>query len=418
MLIRLAIASLLNRRATVILTLFTIALSVALLLGVEKLRQDAKASFANTISQTDLVVGARSGSIQLLLYSVFRIGNATSNISWDSYQHFANHPRVKWTVPLSLGDSHRGFRVLGTSRDYFQYYRYGRGQPLTFEQGQRFEDLYDAVIGADVARELGYTLGQSMIVAHGLVDIGNSGHKDKPFRVVGILARTGTPVDRTVHVSLAGIEAMHIDWQAGVPIPGRSISAEQARQMDLEPRAITAFMVGLTSKISAFQVQRQINEYRREPMQAILPGVALQELWDLMSVAEQALRAVSILVVVAGLAGMLSTILNTLAERRREMAILRSVGARPLQIFTLFTLEAGLYGLFGTLLGYLVYSLSLLAAADWLLESYGLNLQLGPPGSLEWIILGAVTFAATLVGMIPAYVAYRNTLADGLSVRI
>ncbi|WP_421866484.1 ABC transporter permease [Motiliproteus sp.] len=418
MLIRLAIASLLNRRATVMLTLFTIALSVALLLGVEKLRQDAKASFANTISQTDLVVGARSGSIQLLLYSVFRIGNATSNISWGSYQHFANHPRVKWTVPLSLGDSHRGFRVLGTSRDYFQYYRYGRGQPLAFEQGKPFEDLYDAVIGADVARELGYTLGQSMIVAHGLVDIGNSGHKDKPFRVAGILARTGTPVDRTVHVSLAGIEAMHIDWQAGVPIPGRSISAEQTRQMALEPKAITAFMVGLTSKISAFQVQRQINEYRREPMQAILPGVALQELWDLMSVAEQALRAVSILVVVAGLAGMLSAILNTLAERRREMAILRSVGARPLQVFALFTLEAGLYGLLGTLLGYLVYSLSLLAAADWLLESYGLNLQLGPPGSLEWMILGAVTLAATLVGMIPAYVAYRNTLADGLSVRI
>lgn len=417
MLTRLTLASLANRRATVLLTLFTIALSVSLLLGVERLRQDAKASFSNTISETDLVVGARSGSIQLLLYSVFRIGNATNNIHWESYQHFANHPRVKWTVPLSLGDSHRGFRVLGTTTDYFRHYRYGRGEPLDFQHGKPFGELYDAVIGADVARELGYRLGQSMVVAHGLISIGTSDHKDKPFRVAGILERTGTPVDRTVHVSLEGIEAMHIDWQAGVPIPGLKISAEQTSQMKLKPKAITAFMVGLNSKISAFRVQREINEYGLEPLQAILPGVALQELWDLMNVAEQALRAVSILVVVAGLAGMLSAILNTLSERRREMAILRAMGARPSQIFGLFTLEAALYGLFGTLLGYLIYSLTLWTGADWLLESFGLNLQVGAPGSMEWIILGAVTLAATLIGMIPAYVAYRNTLTDGLSVR-
>jgi putative ABC transport system permease protein len=410
--------SLRNRALTASLTVIAIAFSVTLLLGVEKVRTGARQSFADTISGTDLIVGARSGSIQLLLYSVFRIGNATNNISWTSYRHFADHPQVAWTIPLSLGDSHRGFRVLGTSADYFRHYRYGRGQALGFDGGGPFEDLFDAVIGADVARELGYQLGEPMVVAHGLVDIGNSGHKDKPFRVAGILARTGTPVDRTVHVSLAGIEAMHVDWQAGVPLPGLRISQEQTRRMALEPKAITAFLVGLKSRISAFKVQREINEYPQEPLQAVLPGVALQELWDLMSVAEQALRAVSILVVVAGLAGMLSAILNTLSERRREMAILRSVGARPLHIFGLFTLEAGLYGLLGALLGYLVYALALLLGADWLLATFGLDLQIALPGALEWTLLGAVTLAATLTGAVPGYVAYRQTLADGLSMRI
>ena len=418
MLIRLTLKSLANRRTTVLLTLFTIALSVALLLAVEKLRQDAKASFANTISETDLVVGARSGSIQLLLYSVFRIGNATNNIRWQSYQHFAKQPRVKWSVPLSLGDSHRGFRVLGTNSDYFRYYRYGRSEPLTFRHGEPFNDLYDAVIGAEVAAALGYLLGQELVMAHGLMDIGTSGHQNKPFRVAGILEPTGTPVDRTVHVSLEGIEAMHIDWRAGVPIRGLNTSAEQARTIALEPKAITAFMLGLKSKISSFGVQREVNDYAQEPLQAILPGVALQELWDLMSVAERALRGVSVLVVIAGLVGMLSTILSTLAERRREIAILRAVGASPQHIFVLFTLEAALYGLLGALLGYLLYSLTLAATASWLLSTYGLNLQLAIPGALEITVLVAVTAMATLVGIVPAYLAYRATLSDGLSVRI
>ncbi len=418
MLIRLTLASLANRRATVLLTLTTIALSVALLLSVEKLRQDAKASFANTLSQTDLVVGARGGSIQLLLYSVFRIGTPTHNISWASYQRFAEHPRVAWSVPLSLGDSHRGFTVLGTTPAYFEHYRFGRGQSLRFKEGRPFVDLYEAVIGADVAQALGYRLGQELVVAHGLVDIGSRGHQDKPFRVAGILAPTGTPVDRTVHVSLQGIEAMHLDWQAGVPIPGMRISAEQTRKMELQPQAITAFLVGLKSRIDTFQVQRAVNQYREEPLQAILPGVTLQELWALMGVAEQVLRLVSVLVILAGLAGMLTSILNTLSERRREMAILRSVGARPAQVFGLLTLEAAFYGGFGAILGYLLHTLALWASTGWLLSQFGLNLQLGLPGQLEWTVLAAVSLAATLVGMIPGYIAYRHTLADGLSVRL
>jgi putative ABC transport system permease protein len=120
---RLALRSLGNRRLTAILTILSIGLSVALLLGVEKVRSGARESFANTISGTDLIVGARGGGVQLLLYSVFRIGNASNNITWKSFQDVAARPEVAWIVPLSLGDSHRGFRVLGTTRDYFERYR-------------------------------------------------------------------------------------------------------------------------------------------------------------------------------------------------------------------------------------------------------------------------------------------------------
>ena len=129
---RLAFRSLAARWLTVSLTILAIALSVALFLGVEKIRNGAKASFADTISGTDLIVGARSGSVQLLLYSVFRIGNATNNVTWESFEDIREMPDVAWAIPLSLGDSHRGYRVLGTTAEYFDRYKFRAGKGLEF----------------------------------------------------------------------------------------------------------------------------------------------------------------------------------------------------------------------------------------------------------------------------------------------
>ncbi len=414
----LAWKSLLNRRFTALLTVVSIALSVALLVGVERLRTEARASFANTLSGTDLIVGARSGPVQLLLYSVFRIGDATNNISWKSYQDLAAHPKVAWTVPISLGDSHRGFRVLGTTPAYFEHYRYARDRSLAIGEGQQFVDLYDAVLGAEVAEKLDYTIGDSIIVAHGASDVSFARHDDKPFRVVGILGRTGTPVDRTVHVSLEAIEAIHVDWESGAPIPGVSISADRARKMDLTPKAITAALVGLKSKVATFQTQRFINDYPEEPLSAILPGVALSQLWDLIGIAENALLIVSAFVVVVGLFGMLTALLTSLNERRREMAILRSVGARPGHVFALIMGEAGFLTLLGVLLGLALLYLLLLAGQPIIESRFGIFIEIGGFSPYEWILLGAVVGAGFLVGSIPSYRAYRLSLADGLSVRV
>lgn len=413
----LSIKSLLNRRATAGLTVFAIAISVTLLLGVEKVRTEAKASFANTISGTDLIVGARSGAIPLLLYSVFRIGNATSNVSWESYRHIADRADVAWTIPLSLGDSHRGFRVLGTNQDYFRHYRFAEKRPLSFAKGGVFVDLFDAVLGAEVALAFDYKLGDPIIVDHGLGQEGFSRHQDKPFKVAGILAKTGTPVDRTVHVSLEGLEAIHADWRSGSRMPGVSMSADDVRKMELRPRAITAFLVGLQSRLAIFPVQRMVNEYREEPLLAILPGVALQELWSLMGTAETALTAVSAFVVFTGLLGMLTMLLASLNERRREMAILRSVGARPLHVFGMFVAESTFLTALGTFIGLLLLY-GLLIAAQLIADSwYGLYLPIAPPTDRDLAIIAMVIVAGFLAGAAPAYKAYRQSLADGMMVR-
>lgn len=414
----LARRSLWNRRGTAALVVCSVALSVALLLGVERLRTEARESFANTLSGVDLIVGARSGPINLLLYSVFRLGDPVNNVSWASYERIAEHPQVAWTVPLSLGDSLRGFPVLGTTQAYFTHYRYGRDQSLSLARGEIFDGIFDAVLGAEVARRLGYDLGDEIVLAHGTGAVSLTKHDDKPFRVVGVLERTGTPVDNTVHISLEGMEAIHVDWRGGAPIPGLSISAERVQSMDLTPDSITAVMVGLTSRRAVFQVQRQINTDRDEALMAIMPGLTLQQLWDLMRVGENALLAVSALVMLVALTVMLTALLTGLNERRREMALLRALGARPWQIFALIIGESLLLSILGALLGVVLLQGLALGASGWLSGQLGLTVTLWPPTLHEMKILAILFAGGILVGLWPAWRAYRNALTDGMAIRM
>ncbi|MDE0588556.1 ABC transporter permease [Halocynthiibacter sp. C4] len=415
MILRLAFGSLLARALTVGMTILAIALSVALFLGVEKVRTGAKASFADTISGTDLIVGARSGSVQLLLYSVFRIGNATNNVTWESYQDIASRSEVDWIVPISLGDSHRQFRVMGTTEAFFEHYKYRNGRSLAIQQGELMGDLFDAVIGADVAQALGYNTGDPIVVAHGIASF--SEHKDQPFRVSGILEKTGTPVDRTVIVSLEAIEAIHVDWKSGARVTGQSTPEEVIRQMDLSPSSITAALVGVNSPIQTFALQRAINEYSEEPLLAILPGVALQELWAIVGIAETALLAVSVMVVVTALLGMMATILSSLNERRREMAILRAMGASPFTILGLLVLESALTAFCGAVLGLGILYVGLFVAQPIVDQAFGLYLPITPPGTSElWVII-TVVCAGAIVSMVPAIRAFRLSLADGMIVK-
>ena len=426
-LVGLAARSLWNRRGSAALTVFAIAISVMLLVGVETVRIGARESFARTISGTDLIVGARSGPINLLLYSVFRIGDATTNVSLQSFELVSRHPDVAWTIPISLGDSHRGYRVMGTNGDYFRHYRYGNRQALVLAAGSAFEDDNEAVIGAEVASRLGYAIGDKITIANGIGEVSFAEHGDHPFRISGILDPTGTPVDRTVHVSLDAIAEIHEDWQGGArsavtaprhPYDGDDPESAQAEEVARPALAgITAFLVGMRSKDSVLQMQRALNEYRAEPLTAVIPGVALQQLWQIVGVADRALFVVATFVVLAGLIGMLTSILTSLRERRREMAILRSVGARPLHVFALLLLEAGLLALAGVVLGIAAAHTALAATTSLLASRFGLFMETGGPGVYDLVLAGAVVSAAVLAGLVPAWLAYRNSLADGLTIR-
>ena len=478
----LALKSLRNRAFSTSLTVGSIALSVALLIGVENVRVGMRESFSNTISQTDLIVGTKGGTIQLLLYSVFGMGAPTENVSWEAYREWADHPAVEWTIPYGLGDSHRGFRVIGTNEDFYRHYRYRGGQQIALAEGRANEGLFDVTLGADVATELSYALGDEIAVTHGLGEVGFINHDHMPFTVTGVLAKTFTPVDRAIYVTLEGMEAIH--WEDGAPpasddehdheaeaapaddghvhddeaeaegasaddghvhddeaeAEGASADdghahddeaeaqaapaddghahAEDLSIEDVEVTQVTSFFVGTTNRRDVLQLQREINDFEDEPMMAVIPGVALNEMWQGLAYAETGLRLVAIFVVLVGLLGMLVSLYTSLNERRREMAILRAVGAGPNRIITLLVLESLCLASAGALAGLtLVYAL--LAVAQPLVEAQaGLFIPIRPPGPIELLFLGAVVLAGFLMGFVPALKAYRTALHDGLAVRV
>jgi putative ABC transport system permease protein len=419
-LLSLAYHSLKNRMLTTGLTVVAIALSVALLVGVEDVRVGARESFSNTISQTDLIVGARGGSLQLLLYAVFRMGSATNNITYATYEKIKANPAIEWTIPYSLGDSHHGFRVVGTTLDFYQHYRFRHDRRIIMKEGRPADGIFDVALGSDVAEALKYKIGDKITVTHGV----SSGkaileHADKPFTIVGILDKTATPVDRSLYVSLYGMEAVHMDWGDGAPpLPGEETPASKIRKEDLKIKQITAFLLRSKSRIDTLRLQRDINNYEDEPLQAIIPGVALSELWRTVSYAEDALQVVSFFVILVGLMGMLVSLYTSLNARRREMAILRALGAGPRRIVLLLVLESGILSAAGCVLGMVV-----IYAAAWISQPivehhFGLFLPIKAPTDLGYIYLFSTAVAGALIGFVPAVKAYRNALVDGLAIRV
>ena len=446
--IKLAIASLLSRKSNAILTLLAIAISVMLLLGVERVSQETRTGFANTISGTDLIVGARSGNVNLLLYSVFHIGNPTNNVSWETYLHWANNSQVTWSVPIALGDSVRGFPVVATEPTFFEYFRYGQQQPLVFTSGAPFSQE-NAVIGAEVARQLRLKVGDELVVAHGTGSISFHEHDDQPLTITGVLARTGTPVDQAIYISLRDLDIMHgghahddhdhehqsnehehhehhnqhadehehHEHHSQHADENEHHGGEQHHEQPPIP-SVSAFMLGLQSRPRAIFMQREINTYRPEPLTAIMPGATLQDLWRTLSGFERALSVVSGFVLLAGLLGMLATILASLRERRREMAVLRSIGAGPGTIFTLLVSETVVLTLAGIAVGIGMLYGFIFALAPYIQSNFGVVVELGGISSAEWLRVAIVLGAGFVISLIPAWQAYRNSLTDGLSMRL
>lgn len=466
---RLAARSLRSRALTTWLTVLSIALSVTLLVGIEHVRSGVRESFAGTIRGTDLIVGARGGNLQVLLSTVFGIGSPSGSVRMSTFKRWQSHPAVKWAVPYSLGDSHRGFRVVGTTPEFFDRYRFRQDGRITFVSGHAAVTDSDVTIGSEVAERLKYGIGSAVVATHGLRDIGTSSHEAHPFRVVGVLARTFTPIDRSIYMSLDGIEAMHEEEAPAVAptgaappsmpgaappptmpgaapppvMPGAAPppvmpgaepppvmpGAEAPPAQAAPPRVlipvpsgpdepvISSFFVGTKNRFEALMLQREMNTDLREPLTAVIPGVALGELWQNIGSAEVGLRVVAAFAVAIGLTGMLVSLYSSLDARRREMAILRSVGAGPRTIVSLLVLESGLLALLGCVLGvFLVYA-GLLLGQRPIEERFGLHLAIRPLGATEWTYVAVVLLAGIAIGFVPAYKAYRTSLVDGLSPR-
>ena len=432
-----ALQSLRYRFGGVLLTVLAVALSVFVLLGVEHVRQEAKSGFASTVSGVDLIVGARTGEINLLLLSIFRIGNATTNIEWETVEEIENLERVAWSVPITLGDSHKNFRVVGTTQDFFDRYQYGRKQPLVFQKGSEFEALQDVVLGSRAATELDYRLGDSLVLSHGMADTSFTHHDELPFNVVGILERSGTPIDNALFVSLEAIDAIHDDENGGSHEEhdeghkGHEDHDEHESHDDHDEHdaheheeghkghddheghnhgpigTVTAMLVGLESPAFALQVQRAINEYQGEALLAILPGVALAQLWTLVGGIEGTLRGISILVFISSIFGLNAMLLASMRERRREVFVLRSIGAPSSFVLALLLLESLLIVTIGIAAAVVALFGAIAAVNGFLADQIGVTLSMAIFSEASLIAIGLIYISSILLSLLPAMQAYR-----------
>lgn len=406
MILTLASKSLMNRKGSVVLTIAAMTVSLFVLLAVDHIRQQSKQSFASTVSGVDLIVGSRTSSINLLLYSVFRIGSATANVNWDTYQDLIKHPKIAWSIPISLGDSHKGYRVMGTTDAFFTHFKFGKKHPLTFANGKPFKGAFDVVLGADVSKKLNYKLNQPIVLSHGIAATSFVNHEQHPFKVVGILKPTGTPVDQTLYVSLQGIKAIHANWQTGTLINQPEAPEDQSHT--LTPDSITAVMIGLTSRMATFGVQRHINQYEYEPLSAILPGVALSELWQIMGSVERVLELISYLVFLASLLGLAAMLLASMRERHQEIQLLRVIGVPAWYIFLVVELEAVLIALLSSAISTIALWAALMGFQSALTTEFGLQISVNIFSLKNLAILALVLLATVIAAAIPSIMAYRS----------
>ncbi|AGH95078.1 ABC transporter permease [Pseudobdellovibrio exovorus] len=418
--INLAWKSLKNRRFSTVLTVFSMVLSLVLLMSVERIKRAAQDGFTQSVSGVDLVVGARSGPLQIILYSVFNIGQATQNVSIESYNEIRQLPEVEWTIPYSLGDGHRGFRVVATNQDFFKYYKFRSQEHIELAAGRPFESYFDVVVGADVAKTLGYQVGSKVVVAHGVTTgIAIQEHDDKPFHVVGVMKPTGTPLDRALYIPLEGMEAIHLDWQTGsAPSEDQQIKVDQITAEMVQPKTITSFFLRTKNRIETLRLQRWINEYQAEPLTAVIPGVVLAEMWTSLSMVEKVLKGISFLVMLVGLISMLIAIMTALNERRREMAVLRALGASLKNILALILIETFILSSVAIILACGVKVLFEMLLGPWLQSNYGLYLQAPLFSVNELLYLALMLISSLLISFIPAIKAMRSALKDGLSVKL
>ena len=485
---KLAIKSIRYRRSTIFLSIFSIALSVMLLLGIERIRAKVEESFTSTISGTDLIVGARTGNISLLLSTVFHIGNASQNVSWESYQKISRLPQVDWTIPIALGDSHKGYSVVGTTPEFFAHFKYSADLLLSTQSGEtNISNMY-CVIGSQVAKKLGYAVNDPIVLTHGMGSEDFLTHEDNPFEISGVLAPTGTPIDNSILISLNSLDQIHeefyqydkknvnvfgdFNYQRNRPdnsAQNQEKPEEQTKEEDHdhehdedhhhgdegehnheghdhdhgddygqenhtnhdhsahdhghdhdhgEPGSITGFFLGVKNKSDILGLQRTINEEKDEALLAILPVVTLLELWNIINPIEKILLIISLLVLIVSLGSVLTAIIASLNQRRREMSVLRSVGAHPGYIFGLIIIESTGIVIAGIVTGIILLLIALVITKPILVQNFGMILEIGQFTQGELLILVAIFVAGILVGLIPAISSYRRTLSDGLTIKI
>ena len=382
-------------------------------MAVIGIKTQSVAAFTGGQTGFDAVLGARGSPLQLVLNTVFHLETSPGNIPWTMYRAMKNDPRVELAVPYALGDNYHGFRIVGTTRMLFTQSERRDGVRFQARGNGRFFDptRQEAVLGSFAAQKLGLRLGDNFNPYHGLV-FDESMRHDEQYTVVGVLEPTNSPSDRVIWIPIEGIYRMEGHVLRG---DGEDYVAQPGREIPDEHKEVSAVMLKFRNPQIGFMMDATINKQGKVATLAWPIGAVMAGLFDKIGWMNQVLALVSYLVVVVAGGSILASVYNSINERRREFAILRSLGARRKTVFAVIVLEAASIAALGVIIGFIVYAAIFNAASAIVRAQTGIVLELFKFHIVFLIAPVCVILLGAVAGVLPAVKAYRTDVATNLT---
>ncbi len=428
-----------KRLLATVLTTLSIALGAGLILSILTIQSETEKSFNQTSVGYDLILAAKGSQLQSTLNTLYHVETSTGIVPYALYEATLRDPRVEYAFPFYVGDSFRQYRVIGTSTDYLEQAAPRRGMAYTFRDGRNFEAVHEAVLGGLVADQTGMKVGDTFFFTHGVTMADGAAeeyvHEDHPVTIVGILDYTGTANDRVIFSAVQTTHSVHAPFQ-GTP-EDHDHEHDHAHDDDLEvaakPENLDAVLVKFKSPASALQVAGMINypvpanpvianNLRRDPLfpyregiMAVSPAVQINALMNIIGNVDWVLRAIAVLVVIVALFGILVAIYNTMEERKRDIAIMRSLGASRGTILRIILLEAAFICFMGSFIGLLLGWAASAAVAPYLITSAGIFIEPFTFSLNHALVLMILIGLGIIAGTIPALKAYRTDVASHLT---
>jgi len=429
-----------NRKFTSVLTILSVALGVGLIFAVLTLREETRKRFEEEGQSFDIVVGAKGSELQLVLSALYFMDRPTGNIKLSDYERILKEEDVAAAFPVSMGDTFRGFRIVGTTRDLFDYTWVSptsgeEKRPFSLAEGRLFEKPLEAVVGSTVARLEDLHLGDLFIGTHGFAELPEGlreDHHEHPYTVVGILEPSGSPNDRAVFCDLASVWDVHGHAHEGVVVGsghaghgeeheehaahahegGEAHAGEGHAKEDLE---ITAILVSLDTPALRFQFVDYVNdEYNA---MATIPVSQIRDLYDsVLGTAKSVLLSVGYLVVVISAISILIGLYLSILQRRRDLAVMRALGASAYEIVGSVLIEAFIVTVLGVAAGWFLGNIASWGIGLYLARHYGLAIDVfGMLTSEQSAAFSVVALVGMLAGIVPAWQAYRTDVARDLA---
>ncbi len=395
----LAIAYLRHRPLNTFLNVVLLALGVAMIVVLLLFSAQMEDRLTRDSRSIDMVVGAKGSPLQLILSSIYQIDMPTGNILLTDAKKLASHPMIKTIVPLALGDAFRGFRIVGTDPSYLKLY------DATLAQGELWSKPLDAALGAAVAKKTGLKIGDTFIGSHGL-GAGGGEHEAAPFKVVGILAETGSVADRLVLTGVNSVWKMHEHH-------AEKEKHDEHEAESQEGKEVTSLLIQYRTPLAGASLPREINS--QSALQAASPAFETARLLSLVGFGVDTLRAFAIVLMASALLSMFIALTNTLDERRYDLAIMRTLGAGNGWLFALVLLQGVLLAVIGALFGIALGHIAAQLLGMW----FNITQQMAFTGFTwvkeEWWLIAVAIAVGIVAAILPALRAYRTDIASTLA---